>query len=237
MGKIICLGSGSSGNCYILETEKECLLLDLGVNFKDVVRSVGFDVSKIKGALVTHIHQDHAKYINECLSYMIDVYSCSEVCKKYDKSIYVQPRKRFCVGGFKILPLDVKHNSECYAYLIDNDDFGRLLFLTDAMEFNYNIKGVNHFIIEANYSDDILLDKYIQEERVLSRNNNHLEIRETIDILKRNYTIDTNTITLCHLSDGQSDKKRFVEMVSKEIGLKPLVAEKGVVIEINKSLF
>lgn len=51
------LGSGSSGNCYLLETDTECLVLDAGVNTKEVKIALDFDVRRIKGVLVTHSHK------------------------------------------------------------------------------------------------------------------------------------------------------------------------------------
>ena len=52
------LKSGSSGNGYILESEREALVLDLGVKFIEYERALNFDIKKIKGGLLTHSHLD-----------------------------------------------------------------------------------------------------------------------------------------------------------------------------------
>lgn len=52
------LKSGSSGNGYILESEEEALILDIGVKFIEYERALNFDIRKIKGGLLTHSHLD-----------------------------------------------------------------------------------------------------------------------------------------------------------------------------------
>ena len=63
--KLKVLGSGSSGNCYILESDTEALIIEAGVRFKDVKVALDFNVSKIMGVVISHSHGDHAKYVSE----------------------------------------------------------------------------------------------------------------------------------------------------------------------------
>lgn len=56
MSKIITIGSGSSGNAYILECQNETLLLELGVSWKDIVKALNFNLSKVVGVCVSHAH-------------------------------------------------------------------------------------------------------------------------------------------------------------------------------------
>lgn len=57
------LGSSSSGNCYIIDNGKEALILEAGVRFQEVKKALGYNLRKVVGCLITHRHQDHAKYI------------------------------------------------------------------------------------------------------------------------------------------------------------------------------
>ena len=61
--RLRCLGSSSLGNCYLLENDRECLVLEAGLPMKEVKKALDFDISKIVGVLITHEHGDHAKYI------------------------------------------------------------------------------------------------------------------------------------------------------------------------------
>ena len=60
--KLKVLGSGSSGNCYILENDNEALIIEAGLPFMKVKKALNFNVMKIKAVLITHIHSDHHFY-------------------------------------------------------------------------------------------------------------------------------------------------------------------------------
>ena len=62
--KLRVLGSGSSGNCYVLENETEALIIEAGIPFMEVKKILNFNVRKIAGVVVSHSHGDHAKYIS-----------------------------------------------------------------------------------------------------------------------------------------------------------------------------
>lgn len=57
MARLKCLGSSSSGNCFILECSGEILLLDLGVAFRKVLKSLNYgkDMERVRGCLVSHL--------------------------------------------------------------------------------------------------------------------------------------------------------------------------------------
>ena len=56
------LGSSSSGNCYILDNGNEALIIEAGIRFIDVKKALDFNIRKVVGCLITHQHNDHAKY-------------------------------------------------------------------------------------------------------------------------------------------------------------------------------
>ena len=56
------LGSSSAGNCYLIEANKDKLILDAGINFKEVQKELRFNFEGIQGVLITHEHMDHLKY-------------------------------------------------------------------------------------------------------------------------------------------------------------------------------
>jgi phosphoribosyl 1,2-cyclic phosphodiesterase len=56
MNKITCLGSSSSGNCYLLECDNEVLILELGVSWKEVLKGLNYNLEKVVGVLVSHSH-------------------------------------------------------------------------------------------------------------------------------------------------------------------------------------
>lgn len=54
--QLVVLGSSSKGNCYLLQNENDCLIIEAGVRFKEVKEVLDFNISKIRGVLISHEH-------------------------------------------------------------------------------------------------------------------------------------------------------------------------------------
>lgn len=182
-------------------------------------------------------HQDHAKYIPNALKSQIPIYSNKEVADKYQGVKVLKPKVQCKIGGFVVMALPVQHNCENYSYLIQHEDFGTLAFCTDAVSFPYKIKGINHLLIEANNSEDLMIDNLCRNEQIRSHGEFHMEINKTIEAIKRNINPELRTLMLIHLSDGQSNEKMFQQTIFDEFGIKPIIADKGVELELNKEDF
>ena len=66
MLKFISFGSGSSGNCYLLYTESDGLLIDAGIGvrtLKKYFKDRGLSFSNIHHIIITHDHADHVKSV------------------------------------------------------------------------------------------------------------------------------------------------------------------------------
>jgi Cft2 family RNA processing exonuclease len=50
------VSTGSIGNSYLLETEDEAIILECGVPISKIKKAIDYNISKIKGALITHQH-------------------------------------------------------------------------------------------------------------------------------------------------------------------------------------
>ena len=169
---------------------------------------------------------------------MADKYQGVEKSRSKSQGVKaLQPKKRYKIGSFIVMPLEVEHNVSNFAYVIEHEEIGKLVFATDLTHFPYKIKGVNNLLIEANNSDDIILDHLCENEVIRSMSENHMEINETINAIRRNFSSSLNNIILCHLSYHQSNEKLFKQMVFDEFGIMPYVADKGLEVTINKEEF
>jgi phosphoribosyl 1,2-cyclic phosphodiesterase len=191
------IGSGSSGNCYILENEDEALIIDAGVRFLEVKKALRFQVRKIVGVIITHKHGDHAAFAHEYKEAGIPVFQPYE-------SESLQQNIRY--GGFRIQSWEAVHNVQCVGYLIDHDDLGRMLYVTDTEYVKYRFKGITHFLIEANYSEDLVNKEEAKYLHVLT---GHLELQTTIGCIQANQSELTRRIILCHLSRDNADPEAF----------------------------
>lgn len=245
--KLRIIGTGSKGNAYILSNGDEALLIEAGVNIKEIKQALDFDYSKVVGCIVTHRHGDHAKSINEIMQLGIETYALNDVFKHTGFSLVskmgneIIPRESFQVGNFKILPFDVKHDVPCLGFLIEHKDCGKVLFLTDTYYCKYTFPGLNNIIIEANYSKEIIDNKYGPDsDKEFLRNRilkSHFSLANCKDMLKANDLRQVNNIVLIHLSDSNSDEKQFQKEVYELTYKNVHVASNGMVIPFYKTPF
>lgn len=240
------LGSGSSGNCYILKPSKgKSLIIDCGVNFTAVKKALNFDYSSVSGCLLTHSHGDHSKFVKEFLHVGINVYMGLECQKSLAltsfNSIGIQPITYYKIGDFKIMAFELKHDVKCFGFQIDHPESGRIIFITDTNFCEYTFENVNQFIVEANFSHEILESKFKEKtnmqflhDRILR---NHFSLRDCKNLLLANDLKNVINVVLIHLSDSNSNEKQFITEVFELTGKTTTAATAGMKINFNKTPF
>lgn len=238
------LGSNSFGNGYILETDTEALLIEAGVPMRNYMKALKWQLRKAVGAVVTHEHNDHAAFVKDIVASGVLVLALDEVLVKhgikgnpFTKAI--ESGKGYKVGGFKIQPLTVKHDVPCVGYIIQHDDMGKLLFITDTITFDYIVPGLNVVMIEANYADDIVAENIAKDPKKAGMRkrllNSHMEIDETKAILACQDLSEVDKIILIHISDSNADENRFVNEVADQTHKDVFAANAGMTIDISKT--
>lgn len=231
------IGSGSSGNGYALETEGEILLLEAGCRAKEMKEAINFQVSKVIGMLITHGHKDHCEYIRQYMNSGFPIYTNDETqefieTKFGEKVIGIPEMKVIKAGGFNITGFYVPHNdTPCFGYYIEHPEIGRAVFITDfeLCEWNFADKKLNHILVEANYSKELIDCHSVNIKHVLL---GHCELEVALDFIDSNATDELLNVIMLHLSDRNSDEKVFKKAAQGVVG--PMVnvdiAEKGKVI-------
>lgn len=235
--KLHVLGSSSSGNGYLLFNEGEALVIEAGIRLKDVKQALDFRIGIIAGCIVSHGHQDHAGYIAEYNAAGIDVLAPEDVFTvKHHRNHSAIAAKGYKMGRFRIIPFEVMHDVTCLGYVIAHPDCGRILFLTDTYLCEYKFSGLNHIIIEANYSDDILesnifngVEHPAMRDRLLT---SHLELKTTKAVLLANDLSAVRNIVLIHLSDRNSNELRFIDEIIALTGKQVYAAKKGLTVDL-----
>ncbi len=240
------IGSGSSGNCYsITDKNGTSLIIEAGIHWKKFVEAMDFDLSGIIACLVSHEHMaDHAKATGDFLKAGIPVFCSQGTADNIPFKTSLRPKnieseKQFQIGDFIILPLDTIHDAaEPLGFLIYHPECGSVLFATDTRALNYDFPNVNHWMIEANYSEKILLERIEKDNLNTYLANriyeNHMSFETCLSILKQNADAATRTITLIHLSDSNADGESFQKQISRELGIKPYIATEGLTINLFK---
>ena len=239
-----CIGSSSRGNCYLLEAKNETLIIEAGVKISEIKKALDWKLSKVVGCLITHQHKDHSKSLKEVLSCGIRVLALADVFESQTlkNKIFckeVQPMRGYQVGGFKIFTLPVAHDVPCVGYIIEHQEMGKLLFITDTMMIEYRLPKLDHIMIEANYSDPILqanIDSGVvpasMRERLL---HSHMELKTLKDILKVNDLTGVKELILLHLSGDNSNEEVFTQEIQKSSGKPVYIAKSGFQINLSNT--
>lgn len=233
------LGSSSSANGYILSCGNDRLIIELGCKSQEYLKALSYNTLNIN-ALCSHIHRDHLNpsTLKSLTQYGIDVYSNADVSEKYSRIKVLEPMKKYRIDNFTILPLSVPHG-DCpnLAYHITMPNGETCLFCTDCEDFPYTLKNINHIFIEANWSEDVIVSKFVNNEQSNSSYSTHLSLNRCIDVLKRLYSPALSTVVLLHLSDNNSNENAFKRAIFEQCGIRCEIAEKGKVFELKSQEF
>lgn len=227
--KLHVLGSSSSGNCYLFQSEKtgEVLVVEAGIDFREVQRCVNFAIMNIVGCLVTHEHGDHSSNAHRFTERCIKVYgSCGTVDAlqaAYGKSPFYKgltPLNAMHIGGFSVIPFPVQHDAaEPFGYLIRHEECGTVLFATDTYFLKYKFPGLNNVMLECNYRKDILdmnlASGHIDNKRYERTIKSHMSYDNCLRTLQANDLSQVCKIVLLHLSDNNSNACEFVHGIEE----------------------
>lgn len=227
MIEIKTIASGSKGNAYLITDGQTPLLLECGINFRDIQIALDFKTSNIAGCLVSHEHKDHTKGLKDTLKAGIDVYASQGTIDaegiEHHRLNVIQSKKQFRIGTWRVMPFDVEHDAaEPLGFLLQSDYGGKLLFATDTYYVRYRFSGLTHIMVECNYSMDIL-NENIAEGRIpsiLKRRlaKSHFSLENVKVFLKANDLSKVQEIHLIHLSDNNSNEQQFKREIQELTG-------------------
>lgn len=219
--KLKVLGSGSSGNCYLLESDTECLILEAGLPFMEVKKALNFNIKKIVGVLVGHCHSDHSKYASEYQKAGIPVF------KPYESEM---KKHILTYGGFVIKSFDLIHDVPCFGFYIFHKDIGTFIYASDTEYIKWRFKNVSHILIEANYSTEFVDREKPNFEHVLR---GHMNIETVCEFLRVSENAQLRNVILCHLSQHNSNVTDFIKKAEKVVNCSVFVAQKGLEVELG----
>lgn len=235
------IGSSSKGNGYIISSETGNLIIECGMPLKEMEKYLNYDIGNIVGVLITHEHGDHAKYAKQYLS-MFQVYATHGTLKAigqenhYNANI-VTCGERYNLGAYQFLPFRTEHDAaEPCGYLVKLPNNEILLFATDTSSLDYVFPHVNYWMVECNYSFDLLkhnVDTGIVPLSLAKRiQKSHLSLRKAKYLFESNDMSETKGIILLHLSDRNSNGDLFKQEIMALTGRVTHVAIKGLKIEL-----
>lgn len=239
MFRLIVLATGSKGNGYILTNGEDTLLIEAGARYKEMLAGLDYKIETVNGMIVSHEHKDHSKYIEQYLKKGLLVHMPRSMKNNLDLSyvynaITVDIGVTYELGNFTIKPFELVHSVDCLGYYIYHKDLGKMLFITDTeyVKYRFNKLGINHIVVEANYSKELLNRGKVNSNHVLK---GHMEINTTTNFLKENDTDSLKNVVLVHLSDSNSDERLFYELTTKVVheGVRVTIASAGLSVPLD----
>ena len=241
------INSNSKGNAYILQNEEEALLIECGVNFKEIKKTLRFNLGKVNGCIMTHEHGDHSISANDVMSAGVDLYASEGTHKALKTNIHHRAKsmtlnKTYSIGRFKVMAFESVHDcAEPVSFIIYHPKCGTTLFITDSVYTPFTFQNLNHVIIEANYCNEALNERLklgtspvFLRDRVIQ---SHMSLQTCKEVLKANDLSNVSNILLIHLSDGNSDESRFKREIEQQTGKMVYIAKPNLVVNFSKNIF
>lgn len=253
MLRFISVGSGSSGNCYYLQTANDALLIDAGVGIRTIkkhLHNYGLRLDSVKRILITHDHADHVKSVGVISTeYNIPVYAISEVHSGIFRN-YCVPKKipadnvrtivkgeEIVLGDFRVTPFAVPHDSSGnvgYRVVVDDVVF---CLMTDVghitEEMQQYIAEANYLVIEANYDEEMLKNgPYPQHLKLrIDGPTGHLSNVACGEAIANYATSGLKHVWLCHLSEENNHPVLALKTVEQTLRKYGIVAGKDFLVE------
>lgn len=184
------LGSGSAGNCALVESAGTKLLLDAGLSARQTVArltTLGVEPSQLAGVLLTHEHGDHAGGLEVmCRRWDLPIYTTRLTAEAMQHGgelathknwRYFQPGRVFALGDFEIDCFPVPHDATEPVGFVLHHRSGALALLTDLGHATKlvieRVREAHTLIIETNHDGPLLQQDtkrpWSVKQRILSR--------------------------------------------------------------------
>lgn len=215
--KVCSLASSSKGNCTIVYSEDEIMLVDMGITLKDLEEKLNIlklDINKVIGVILSHEHTDHTKGVSALTKkYHVPIYCHFDAYDgvlrkaKLDGSSVIRfSFAGFNVGNFSIEPFRVSHDVHCVGFNI-YEKSNKISIVTDL---GYTTKDIVEklydsrlVILEANHDEQMVINgpyPPVLKARILGRQGHLSNINSAkvvVDIAQHN----VKQVLFAHLSE------------------------------------
>ncbi len=216
--KFSVLGSGSKGNCTLVESGSTRLLIDNGFSGKEIVArlaGLGLAPEMLTAIVVTHEHDDHIKGVGVLARRLqIPVYANGATHRAAEHRVGILPQRRefgvgepFVIDGLQIHPFSVSHDTaDPVGFVVSNGECS-LGYCTDTGKITqlikHHLQTCQALVLEANHDVQMLKDGPYPlplKQRVLS-NRGHLANHDSVDFSARLAEDRLKVLVLAHLSE------------------------------------
>lgn len=171
--RVCTLASSSKGNCILVYTDNEKILIDMGITMRETVEKLakfGIEPTDIDAILLTHEHSDHIKGVQTFVKrYGTSVYchSLAYDSMKIKLDLFDETKLHkftdapFVIGNMEVQAFSVSHDvPKCVGFSIISDG-KKFSIATDigvmTKEVVDHLRGSKLVILEANHDEKRLM--------------------------------------------------------------------------------
>ena len=229
--KVKTIASGSKGNCTIILCGDTNIIVDMGISYLTLKRSLeenSLSFDQFNAILITHCHKDHINGLSSLIKHTkINAYIPSDM---YDSLKEYSPRERcefvddkFNINDVEIELIHTSHDAPSSVGFIINYEKRSIAYVTDTGYINrkYLSKMVNKdlYLIESNHDEVMLMDgpyPRFLKERVIS-DTGHLSNTTTSKYLKKIVGDKTKYIILAHISEKNNTEELALQTTTEQL--------------------
>ena len=228
--ELLVIGTGSTGNSYVLRHNGRMLLLDCGTSVDSIYRAVNYNMAALDGCLCSHGHLDHSRSINYLRSQFVRIPD-------------LEAGKAGHLKDWGYMPFELEHDTYNLGFIIQHrqDLEHKICYATDTGYVRFIPQGISAYIIECNFVDDLLesdKERLNEEEKRYFRSYEyHLSLKRLLSFLEKTDRTKLVNIILVHLSDKYSNEIRMIKEVKDLTGVKVYAAHAGDIIPLDEVPF
>ncbi len=240
--QVTILGSGSAGNCTLIESDTTRLLVDAGLSARQITQRLaacGRNVEQVDAVLLTHEHRDHTRALGVlCKTRTLPVYAnrlTAEVIADdpdWNGRVHVSWRlfntgTPFEVGDFAVESFSVPHDAcDPVGYVVHHAGSGMAVgVLTDLGHatklVTERVRATDLLVVEANHDLKMLQEDaarpWATKQRIMSRHG-HLSNDAAATLTGEIVSDRLRHVFLAHLSRDCNRPELAQRVVAEKLG-------------------
>ena len=232
MIEICAIASGSNGNCYYIGNKEDAILVDAGINCKQILirmRLKGLNPSRLRAIFITHEHNDHvcgarvlAKKLDIPVYMTKGTYQALYMTNKPEAVRFIEPQQPVMLIPFIIHPVLKNHDArEPTSFRVEYQGINIGVFTDIGSPCNHVTSQLNlchALFLETNYDEKMLWEgpyPHHLKQRVAS-DVGHLSNNQAVELLTNHAGPNLKWVMLSHLS-GENNTPQIAYQAMKHL--------------------